>query len=530
MRIHPWDTLRDRGTLISSFACWFLSAFDFFVLIVIAPYIADDLHGRDPKGYQTLQGLLSWCSHVLRVQIVPLPSLGIPQSAGGGSVDPTPVIFLTVTATLLFRWVGALLFGWAADRWGRKPTLLANILFCSLMQLLTPLLATGFIALLVLRAIFGVGMGGAWGVGASLAMEQSQPPDDKRGLYSGIFQSGYPAGSLVAALVALLLFPRLIDWHGMFVLASLLALPVVWLLLASRDAQPIASIRRRATGAARRSRARRAAHAVDQGHDQEQQVPPWASRGPRVWIYAVVLMLAFTCMAHASQDIYPTFLTKQVGLPNNTKALIVPVIVAISSFGGIIGGVLLGRRSEQWTRRRTILICASIGLIVIPVWCGLFPLGGAIFTPHGFTKNVSLFSPEVLLLGIGAFLMQFAVQGAYGVIPAHLNEIAPPAWRGTFAGVVYGVGASLGSFAPLYVAAYAVNNAIAPVSQSVGSAPIPNYAWAEAVAMVLIFAAVVLLTALGAVFGPDRTGRVLSTTTERSPQRRRRTLSPVAHR
>jgi len=248
--------------------------------------------------------------------------------------------------------------------------------------------------LLVLRALYGVAMGGEWGVGASLTME-SVPPH-ARGFVSGLLQSGYPTGYFIASIVYGLLFP-IIGWRGMFMVDVLPALLVLY-------------IRRRVPespswepGAAARS----STMSVVRSH--------W-----RLGIYAVLLMTAFNFFSHGTQDLYPTFLQVQHGLSPHT----VGIIAAVYNVGAIVGGIVCGTLSERIGRRRMIVIAALLSLPILPLWA---------------------FSAEPVLLALGAFLMQVAVQGAWGVIPAHLNELSPNEARGTFPGFVYQLGNLLAS-------------------------------------------------------------------------------------
>ena len=344
-------TNQQRNVVIASFLGWTLDAFDFFLLVFVLKDIAQEF--------------------------------GV----------PIPDVTFAILLTLAMRPLGAFLFGRAADRWGRRPTLMADVLLYSILEF-----ASGFspnlTVLLVLRALYGVAMGGEWGVGASLTME-SVPPH-ARGFVSGLLQSGYPTGYFVASIVYGLLFP-IIGWRGMFMVGVLPALLVLY-------------IRRRVPespswepGAAARS----STMSVVRSH--------W-----RLGIYAVLLMTAFNFFSHGTQDLYPTFLQVQHGLSPHA----VGIIAAVYNVGAIVGGIVCGTLSERIGRRRIIVIAALLSLPILPLWA---------------------FSAEPVLLALGAFLMQVAVQGAWGVIPAHLNELSPNEARGTFPGFVYQLGNLLAS-------------------------------------------------------------------------------------
>ncbi len=344
-------TRQQRSVVIASFLGWALDAFDFFLLVFVLKDIA--------------------------------------QEFDTAISDVTFAILLT----LAMRPIGAFLFGRAADRWGRRPTLMVDVLLYSFIEF-----ASGFspnlTVLLVLRALYGVAMGGEWGVGASLTME-SIPPH-ARGFVSGLLQSGYPTGYFIASLVYGLLFP-IIGWRGMFMVGVLPALLVLYI---RRSVPESPSWSRADTG-------RNSTLSILRSH--------W-----RLGIYAVILMTAFNFFSHGTQDLYPTFLQVQHGFTPH----VVGTIAAIYNVGAIIGGILCGSLSERIGRRRMIVIAALLSLPVLPLWA---------------------FSSSPALLAVGAFLMQIMVQGAWGVIPVHLNELSPDEARGTFPGFVYQLGNLLAS-------------------------------------------------------------------------------------
>ena len=344
-------TREQRSVVVASFLGWTLDAFDFFLLVFVIKDIAQEFN------------------------------------------TPISKVTFAILLTLVMRPVGAFLFGRAADRWGRRPTLMVDVLLYSFIEF-----ASGFspslTVLLVLRALYGVAMGGEWGVGASLTMESI--PTHARGFVSGLLQSGYPTGYFLAAIVYGLLFP-IIGWRGMFMVGVLPALLVLY-------------IRRRVPESPswdRAAAARSSTVSILRSH--------W-----RLGIYAVVLMGAFNFFSHGTQDLYPTFLQVQHALSPHA----VGTIAAIYNVGAIVGGILCGSLSERLGRRRMIVTAALLSLPVLPLWA---------------------FSASPVLLAIGAFLMQVMVQGAWGVIPAHLNELSPDEARGTFPGLVYQLGNLLAS-------------------------------------------------------------------------------------
>jgi MFS transporter, SHS family, lactate transporter len=329
---------------IAAYLGWMLDAFDFFLLIMVVGPVAAEFH------------------------------VGI------------PAVSYAVFLTLATRPIGALLFGQIADRFGRRPALVGSILLFAVMELLTGF-APSLGALLVLRAIFGIGMGGEWGAGASLVMETV--PEKSRGLVSGY---------LLAAAAYALLFPRF-GWRGMFILGSLPALLVALMMLGVKESP--GWVRQSATSTAA---ARRAAM--------------WSTLRMRwpTFVYMAVLMAAFNAFSHGSQDFYPSgFLQKQRGLSVGVAS----TLTMIGCAGAITGGLLFGTLSQGFGRRRSIAAAALLSLPMIPLWIGAGSLAG---------------------LAVGVFLMQFAVQGAWGVVPAHLNELSPESVRGTFPGLAYQLG------------------------------------------------------------------------------------------
>src|ERR1700689_4973991 len=384
-------TSAQRHVVAASFLGWTLDAFDFFLLVFVLKDIAAEFH-----------------------------------------TDISDVTF-AILLTLAMRPIGAFLFGRAADRFGRRPTLMVDIVLYSVLEF-----ASGFspnlTVLLILRALYGVAMGGEWGVGASLTMETIPP--HARGFVSGLLQSGYPAGYFMASIVYGTLFPY-IGWRGMFMVGVIPALLVLY-------------IRRNVPESPSWSKER----AVESGSTLTVLKSHW-----RLGIYAVILMTAFNFFSHGTQDLYPTFLEVEHKLSPHA----VGIIAVIYNIGAIVGGILCGSLSEKFGRRRCIIIAALLSLPVIPLWA---------------------FSDSPAMLAIGAFLMQFAVQGAWGVVPVHLNELSPDTARGTFPGFVYQLGNLLAS----------VN---ATLQAGIATAFAGNYGLALALVAGIVAVVIAGLTAVG---------------------------------
>jgi SHS family lactate transporter-like MFS transporter len=388
-----------RRTFIACFLGWSLDALDFFLLTFVLVPVARDF-GRT-----------------------------IPQIA------------FAITLTLMMRPVGAFIFGLLGDKFGRRVPLMADIVFYSAMELLTAF-APNFTVFLILRALFGIGMGGEWGLGASLAMESL--PTQARGLFSGILQQGYAFGYLLAALVYWIVFP-FFGWRGLFVAGALPALLVIY-IRAHVPESPVWQRQRSRTDVVR------------------FDLFAFVKQHGGLFFYAVLLMTAFNYMSHGTQDLYPTFLEKQRGFGVSGKSM----ITIVYAIGAICGGTVIGYLSQHWGRRRSIISSAICGMLLIPLW---------------------IFAPSTLLLIVGGFLMQFMVQGAWGVVPVHLNELSPGEFRGTFPGLAY----QLGNFA----AAYAAQQQAYLAERFRMENGEPNYALTMAVVEGVVFLAIIVLAAIG---------------------------------
>jgi SHS family lactate transporter-like MFS transporter len=407
--VQAWRLFRSlnrdqRNTFIACFLGWALDAFDFFLLTFVIPPLAQEFHRSIAEiGY-------------------------------------------AITLTLAMRPVGAFIFGLLGDRFGRRIPLMIDIVFYSLMELLTAF-SPSYTWLLIFRALYGIGLGGEWGLGASLAMETL--PVAARGLFSGILQQGYAFGYLLAAIVFWMVFP-FFGWRGLFVVGALPAFLVIY--IRTKVSESPAWLR-----------------------DKHIARKFWSNAGVilrqhwLLFIYVIILMTAFNAMSHGTQDMYQTFLSEQRGLGVTTKAGI-GVIYAI---GAICGGTIVGHLSQKFGRRRAIIGCALLGLILIPAW---------------------VFAPGLSLLILGGFAMQFMVQGAWGVVPVHLNELSPAGMRGTFPGFAY----QLGNL-------FAANTAVieARLAQHFARGGHPNYAVGMAGFAGVIFLALIIIAALG----PEQRGK-----------------------
>ena len=346
-------TRAQRHAYFAALGGWTLDAFDFFIFIVSLKAISTDFR-----------------------------------------TSLTAVAF-GITLTLAMRPVGALLFGWLAEKYGRRPILMTNVLAFAVIELATAF-APNLAVLLLLRALFGLAMGGEWGVGAALAFETL--PAEGRGLFSGLLQEGYVLGFLLAAAVSRLFFAA-VGWRGLFVIGALPALLVLYIRFGVAES-PVwlagRTARRASFGELRRI----------------------VVRNAPLLLYMILLMAVFNAFSHGSQDLYKPFLLVRRGLsPARADDLLM-----LMNIGALFGGVVFGVLSERIGRRRAIACAALLALPVIPLWT---------------------YAPSVPLLALGAFLMQFIVQGAWGIVPAHLNELSPPGVRAVLPAFAY----QLGNFA-----------------------------------------------------------------------------------
>lgn len=364
----------------------------------------------------------------------------------------TDVAFLT-TATLAMRPVGALLFGLWADRVGRRVPLMVDVSFYSVIGFLCAF-APNFTVLVILRLLYGIGMGGEWGLGAALSMEKV--PAERRGVFSGLLQEGYAFGYLLASVAALVVMNWLgLSWRWLFGLSIIPAL--ISLIIRYR-------VKESEVWEAAQDRMRLTKTRIRDVLGNPAIV--------RRFVYRVLLMTAFNWMSHGTQDVYPTFLTATTDHGAGLSSLTARWIVVIYNIGAIIGGLAFGTLSQRFSRRYTIVFCAALGLPIVPLFA---------------------YSRTAAMLCLGSFLMQVFVQGAWGVIPAHLTEMSPDAIRGVYPGVTYQLGNLLAAFN-------------LPIQERLAESH--GYPFALAATIVPVLLVVAVLTAIG----KDATGIRFGTT------------------
>jgi SHS family lactate transporter-like MFS transporter len=338
--------------VLAAFLGWTLDAFDFFLVVFALTAIARDFGTSDAA------------------------------------------VALTITVTLAFRPVGAFIFGLLADRYGRRLPLMLDLVFYSVVEVLSGL-APDYTTFLILRALFGIGMGGEWGVGASLAMEKA--PARLRGVLSGLLQEGYAVGYLLAAVCFFVIYPRF-GWRPMFFVGGLPALLALFVRFRVKESEVWERTRQHSWDALGRTIAAN-----------------W-----RLFLYLTLLMAGMNFASHGTQDMYPTFLEREWGLGPRSRA----ALTAFSMVGAISGGIVFGLWSDRIGRRKAIVVALGLAVLMIPLWA---------------------FAPSLPFLIAGAFLMQFMVQGAWGVIPAHITELSPDSVRGFLPGFAYQCGVLLAS-------------------------------------------------------------------------------------
>ena len=395
-----------RAAVTAGFLGWTLDAFDFFLVVMTLTAIAREFGTSDAA------------------------------------------VAFSIALTLAFRPVGAFIFGLLADRYGRKLPLMADLVFYSVIEVLSGL-APNYTTFLVLRALFGIGMGGEWGVGASLVMEKVPPR--LRGVVSGLLQQGYAAGYLLAALCYFFVFPRW-GWRPLFFIGGLPALLALFVRARVRESEVWRETR----------------------HESWSGLGRAITANVKLFLYITVLMWMMNMVSHGTQDMYPTFLQRDWGFTPTRRA----ALTAFSMVGALTGGVLCGLYSDRLGRRRTIVLALVGAAAAIPLWA---------------------FAPSLPLLVAGAFVMQFFVQGAWGVIPAHITELSPDSVRGFLPGFAYQCGVLLASSIAYVEARFAEHL---------------SYAWAMALSAVTVF----VLGAVVAALGPERRGVVFGRQTRNGPR------------
>lgn len=407
----PRLTGDQRNAFMASFLGWTMDAFDYFLVVLVYADIATTFHHTK-----------------------------------------TDVAFLT-TATLAMRPVGALLFGLWADRVGRRVPLMVDVSFYSVIGFLCAF-APNFTVLVILRLLYGIGMGGEWGLGAALSMEKV--PAERRGGFSGLLQEGYAFGYLLASVAALVVMNWLgLSWRWLFGLSIIPAL--ISLIIRYR-------VKESEVWEAAQDRMRLTKTRIRDVLGNPAIV--------RRFVYLVLLMTAFNWMSHGTQDVYPTFLTATTDHGAGLSSLTARWIVVIYNIGAIIGGLAFGTLSQRFSRRYTIVFCAALGLPIVPLFA---------------------YSRTAAMLCLGSFLMQVFVQGAWGVIPAHLTEMSPDAIRGVYPGVTYQLGNLLAAFN-------------LPIQERLAESH--GYPFALAATIVPVLLVVAVLTAIG----KDATGIRFGTT------------------
>lgn len=371
-------------------------------------------------------------------------------------------ITTAITLTLLFRSFGAVIFGILSDRFGRKWPLVANLLFCCMIEIATSFVQT-FTQFLAVRALFGVAMGGIWGLAASTALENL--PVELRGLGSGIVQQGYACGYLFASMVNLTIVPRSSHgWRTLFWSAACLTSSTALL----RSLIPESAVFLRVQAIEKEN------GAPDTGEKTKIFIRETKEMLKAHWkrcIYAVMLMTGFNFLSHGSQDLYPTYLETSKGFTAHAAT----IATMIGNSGAISGGAIAGWASQYLGRRLTIVIFILFVGAFIPLW----------ILPSSFSA-----------LAAGAFCVQFGVQGAWGVVPIQLAELSPPAFRATFPGVAYQLGNMI-SAASAQIEAIGGNTLRTTITVNGKTKDEPDYATVQGSLIGVVAAYLITVTILG---------------------------------
>jgi SHS family lactate transporter-like MFS transporter len=394
-------TLGWRFAVASGILGWVLDAFDFFVVIFLLDTLADHLH-----------------------------------------VQKRAIVW-TISITLAMRPVGALLFGALADRFGRRKPLMVCVLYFSAVTICSGF-APNFVFFALMRALYGIGMGGYWGIGASFAMENA--PRKRRGVLSGMMQGGYPFGYLLAAVAMQSIRPWF-GWHALFMVGSLLAVIIVVLTALSPESEAWKLHRMGSVGSIFRI----------------------LFHHKRSFAYLLLVMVVMSCLSHGTQDLYPDFLKSMPWLKTKMLLGMEPLfgIPILYNVGAITGALFFGHVSERLGRRKAMVAALMLSLLSIPAWA---------------------FGGSLLVLMLGSYLMQTGVQGAFGVIPAHLNELSPDAVRSLFPGFVYQLGVLVAS--PAVGFEYILRDHL-------------GYPWALTAFESVVIVSLIIIFAMG----PERRGR-----------------------
>ncbi len=380
-----------------------------------------------------LAGFLGWTLDAFDFFLVVMTLTAIGHDFGKSDVE----MAVAISLTLAFRPVGAFIFGLLADRYGRRLPLMIDLVFFSIVEVLSGL-APSYASFLVLRALFGIGMGAEWGVGASLVMEKV--PLKLRGAFSGLLQQGYAMGYLLAALAYFFVFPRW-GWRPLFFIGGLPALLALFVRYRVKESEVWEKTK----------------------HATWTDLVRAIVRNWRLFLFITALTTVMIFCSHGTQDMFPTFLQREWGFTPRQRA----ALTALSMLGALAGGVLAGSLSDRIGRRKALALSLACGILVIPLWA---------------------FAPSLALLVAGAFLIQACVQGAWGVIPAHINELSPDGVRGFLPGFAYQCGVLFGGSIVTIQAAAARH-------------------WPWSTVMAMSAAVVFTLAATVALLGPERHGR-----------------------
>ncbi|AAS53704.1 AFR333Wp [Eremothecium gossypii ATCC 10895] len=308
-----------------------------------------------------------------------------------------------ITVALMTRTIGAIVYGYIGDRFGQRTSFLINVGMISVLQLVTGF-ATSFPYFLACRAYFGIELGGCYGTAATQCLDDLPP--SAHSWVTGGFQQAYALGFLLATVLTRVLADTTAPgWRSCFWFLS--GVSFVSVVFRAFLGQTEAFKERQRIKEERRKR--------NEKVSTLSQILQSLKKEWYIVLYMIFLMTAYNFFAHTSQDLFPTMLLRQLGYTPNQST----VTNIMTNVGALLGGLLLSRFSSVSSRRFIILVCIFSAVILVYPW--------------GFVQG-----PGMTAYG---FLLQFFVQGSWGLVPFHLHTLAPDSQTKVFfVGVSYQIG------------------------------------------------------------------------------------------
>ncbi|KAF3030800.1 hypothetical protein E8E15_011102 [Penicillium rubens] len=399
-------------------------------------------------------GLAAWTADAFDFHALSIQTVKLADYYGRSKTD----ISTAITLTLLLRSVGAAFFGLAGDKYGRKWPMVLNMIILGILQIAT-IYSKTFQQFLAVRSLFGLFMGGVYGNAISMALEHC--PVNARGLMSGILQQGYSMGYVFAACANLGVGGGTDTWKTVFWIAAGISIAVGLVRICFPESQSFIE-------------AKKAGKRTMKAGEFWRETISMLGKEWRMCVYCIILMTWFNYYSHTSQDSYTTFMLTEKELENDgaSRASI------LMKTGACVGGTIIGYLSQFVGRRRAIIVSAVLSGVLIPAW--ILPEGERSLSATGF-------------------FMQFFIQGAWGVIPVHLAELSPPAFRSSFTGLTYQIGNMISSPSSQIINAVAESTFITSASGH----RVEAYGPVMGVATAIIALGIMVTAAVG----PEKRGR-----------------------